>query len=87
MKVYVLKNNDILLICDYIEKNSNIDHYQKKFIYNVLKYLYKKNSDSFTVCKVNNNKIFVESFIVDFVNLYDVFISELIENNILIEKE
>lgn len=87
MKVYVLKNNDILLICDYIEKNSNIDHYQKKFIYNVLKYLYKKNSDCFTVCKVNNNKIFVESFIVDFVNLYDLFISELIENNILIEKE
>lgn len=87
MKIYELKNHDILNICDYIESNYNIDHYQKKFIYNVLKYLYKNNSDKFSIIKINDNKILIESYLIDFVNMYDLFISELIENNILIEKE
>ena len=87
MKIYEVKNSDYTLIIDYLESKHQIAGVQKKFVYNVLKYLYKNNNkfnDTFTLYSLNKELVLIESYIIDFVNLYDVTINELIENNILI---
>ena len=89
MKEYTLKIEELI---NYIEKNfTGINYISRNLIQDIADYL-KNNNCSLESVNFQGEKIYVESFLYDFLSMLndsgiDISLKELIENNILEEVE
>jgi len=85
MKIYTTQNNSEVI--EYLQKRDNLNMHQKKQVLKVFNYCYKNDRKyTFIEYMVEGVTILINTFIYDFIDLYDVTIKELINNNILVEK-